>query len=97
MSNCKSPTFGDVTFANELKAWRKRNGDMLQKNACDVFGVPLKTLQNWEQGIGFENPLAKEQIRWRMAAVDAGVSVEFYRARYLQVIKQVAAEIQARK
>ena len=86
-----------MTFANELKNWRKRNGDMLQKNACDVFGMTLKSYQNIEQGIGPASDLAREQIRWRMAAVDAGVSVEFYRARYLQVIKQVAAEMQAKK
>ena len=86
-----------MTFATELKNWRKRNGNMLQKNACDVFGVPLKTFQNWEQGMGTEHPMIREQARWRMAAVDAGVSVEFYRAQYIRVIKQVSAEIQNQK
>lgn len=83
-----------MSFSNDLKKWR---GNRRQKEVHELFGISLACYQAWEQGVNVPTALALEQARWRMAAVDAGVSVEFYRARYLQVIKQVATEIQNKK
>ena len=80
-----------MTFADELRKWR--GNKMAQKNACDVFGVSIAAYRAWEQGVNEPGELAKESIRWRMAASDAGVSLQAYRQRYLSVIKGVASEI----
>ena len=82
-----------MTFSQELKQWRKLRGDMRQKNACEVLGVPIQTYKTWEQGVYEPSDLAKSGARWHMAAYNEGVSVEIYQLRYLSVIKQVAAEI----
>ena len=37
------------TFAAELKTWR-HNLRLSQSGACQRLGVPLRTLQEWEQG-----------------------------------------------
>jgi len=83
-----------MTFAEEIKRWR---GELRQKNACDIIGVPLVTFKTWEQGVSEPKDLAKCEVRWRMAAFQKGVPVEVYKLRYLSVIKQVAAEILDRK
>jgi len=83
-----------MEFADELKAWR---GNRLQKQVCDIFGVALVTYQKWEQGVNLPHDLAREQVRWRMAADSSGIPIEQYRLAYLTVIQRVAAEIQKRK
>lgn len=83
-----------MTFSDELKKWR---GSDLQKNACDVFGVPIDTYRKWEQGVNTPIGAALKYVRLVMAAKDAGVPVQQYIHNYQSVIKQVAAEIQNRK
>ena len=38
-----------MTFADELKAWRAREG-YTQARAAGWLGVPVRTYQSWEQG-----------------------------------------------
>lgn len=83
-----------MTFADELREWRK---DVRQKNACDFFGVPLDTYKAWENGKCEPTELAKKQIRFIIHAHEAGVPTEIYIQYYWRVIKQVAAEIEKRK
>ena len=83
-----------MTFSQELKKWR---GDMRQKNACDIIGIPLPTLKSWEQGVNEPNELAKCEVRWRMAAYARGESLQVYKAKYLQIIQQVVSEIQIKR
>lgn len=45
----------------QLKAWRKRNG-MTQDGAAGWLGFPVKTYQNWEQGI---RPAKYPVVVWR--------------------------------
>ena len=79
-----------MDFGQELKKWR---GNMRQKNACDVIGIPLPTLKSWEQGVNEPNELAKCEVRWRMAAYTQGESLQTYKSRYLQIIQRAASEI----
>jgi len=79
-----------MTFAKELKKWR---GDMRQKNACDVIGIPLPTFKAWEQGVNKPNELSICEARWRMAAFKKGEPLQVYKAKYLAIIQQVAQEI----
>jgi DNA-binding transcriptional regulator YiaG len=83
-----------MTFAQEIKKWRATR---CQKQVNDIFGVSLACYRAWEQGQNEPSKLAQEQIRYRMILSDAGLSPERIRIGYLQVIKQVAAEIQNRK
>ena len=79
-----------MTFSQELKKW---SGDMRQKNACDIIGIPLPTLKSWEQDVNEPSELTKCEVRWRMAAYARGESLQVYKAKYLQIIQQVALEI----
>ena len=38
-----------MTFADDLRAWRERFG-LTQAEAAEALSVPLRTLQEWEQG-----------------------------------------------
>ena len=83
-----------MSFASELVKWR---GKRRQKEVNDLLGVPLKTLQSWEQGVSEPVELAKKQARWIMGADSCGLPVHIYIQFYERVIKQVAAEIQNQK
>jgi DNA-binding transcriptional regulator YiaG len=38
-----------MRFRRTLQAWRKREG-LSQSQAAKAIGIPIDTLQNWEQG-----------------------------------------------
>jgi hypothetical protein len=82
-----------MTFAEELKKWR---GNMAQKNACDLFEVPLVTYKAWESGVREPKELAKKQIRFIMQSHTAGISVQILIQHYWRVIKQITAEIKSK-
>lgn len=54
-------------FPQTLKRWRRRRG-LSQSQAAPVLGVPIKTLQNWEEGRNTPGTLARELIAQKMAA-----------------------------
>lgn len=54
-------------FHQTLKRWRRRRG-LSQSQAAPVLGVPIKTLQNWEEGRNTPGTLARELIAQKMAA-----------------------------
>jgi len=82
-----------MAFCDELKKWR---GGRLQKQVNELFGVSLKTYQAWEQSVNTPHELGLKQCRWIMGADAAGVPVHIYIQNYYRIIKQVAAEINAR-
>lgn len=52
-------------FGAELKGWRARKG-LSQASAAAVLGVPVRTLQDWEQGHRNAGALAAEALRAKM-------------------------------
>ena len=52
-------------FKQQLQAWRKKT-NILQKQAADILGVPVRTYQAWETGVHEPGALAKVVINERM-------------------------------
>jgi DNA-binding transcriptional regulator YiaG len=52
-------------FKQQLKAWRSKT-NILQKQAADILGVPVRTYQAWETGLHEPGALAKVVINERM-------------------------------
>lgn len=48
-----------MSFAQDLKKWR---GNVLQKNACDVFGISLNAFEAWEQGVNEPHELRRKAV-----------------------------------
>ncbi len=55
-----------MKFSSLLRRWRK-SSDLSQTAAATKLGVPLKTLQSWEQGDREPKPLTAEALKARMA------------------------------
>jgi len=53
------------TLANELQAYRRRLR-LSQADAAARLGVPVRTLQNWEQGTRTPRGLALEALRAKL-------------------------------
>jgi len=85
---------GIVTFAQVIKKWR---GNTPRKIACDIIGVNIKTLQAWEQGVNKPHELVQESMLARMSFCTEHKPWAFWKFKYTEAIKQVAAEIGARK
>ena len=62
-----------------------------------MFGVKLETYKAWENGVNEPPKLSMKHAQLIMAADCVGVPVELYIEHYWRVIKQVAAEMQAKK
>ena len=82
------------SFCEKLKKWR---GNTPQKIACETLGVNIKTLQAWEQGVNRPQELIQEIILARMSFCTEQKPWAFWKFKYTEAIKQVAAEIQSRK
>lgn len=52
-------------FSVTVKNWRVTN-KLLQKEACCILGVPLRTYQQWEQGSHAPADLARCELERRM-------------------------------
>ena len=70
---------------------------MPQKIACEVVGVRLATFIAWEQKINIPNDIVQDTIRTRMSFCTEFKPWNFWRIKYGEAIKQVAAEITNRK
>lgn len=54
-----------MTIAKQLRAWRRR-WQLTQPSAAASLGVPLSTLQNWEQSRNSPTGLALEALRAKL-------------------------------
>jgi DNA-binding transcriptional regulator YiaG len=50
-----------MTFAEQLRAWR-RGKKLTQRLAAQRLRVPLRTIENWEQGIHVPSHLARREV-----------------------------------
>lgn len=50
-----------MTLPDQLRAWREFQG-LSQAKAADRLKIPLKTLQNWEQGVRAPSGLALRHL-----------------------------------
>lgn len=57
-------------WANELKLWRRRNDNMLQKNAWDALGVDENTYRSWESARNTPNKYTMIVLRQAMKEYD---------------------------
>jgi DNA-binding transcriptional regulator YiaG len=51
-------------FPEQLKAWRKRRG-YTQKNASTLLGIPIRTLQQWEERRRTPTPFVQRTLWWK--------------------------------
>ena len=58
LGNIKAMKTLPQTLPEKLKAWRARR-NLSQSQAAPVLGIPIDTLQNWEQGRNEPSILAK--------------------------------------
>ena len=64
LSGYVSSVMGE-SLKKKLKKWRKKRG-LIQKQAADILGVNLRTLQGWEEGRPEPSPLALSELTRRM-------------------------------
>ena len=61
----KPTNYLTTSIPNQLRAWRRARR-LSQSQAAPVLGVPLDTLQNWEQGRSRPRGLAVELLTTKL-------------------------------
>lgn len=59
------------SLKQRLKRWRKERG-LVQKQAADILGVNLRTLQGWEEGKPEPKALALAELERRLSQPGGG-------------------------